>query len=228
MIRAILTDIEGTTSSIAFVKEVLFPYARDHIAEYIRNHAADTDVRVLLDEVCAELGRTLDDGQIIEQLIRWTDEDRKITPLKTLQGMLWEQGYRNGDISGHIYQDAVKKLQEWNTRQIKLYVYSSGSVAAQKLLFGFSKYGDLTTLFSGYFDTRVGPKRETASYRAIAKAIGIPGNDTLFLSDIAEELNAARAAGMLTLQLLRPEDGTLPAEGHAQVHSFSEIGLDTL
>ena len=228
MIRAILTDIEGTTSSIAFVKEVLFPYARDHIAEFVRKYATDPDVRILLDEICAEAGRKLDDKEVIDQLVRWIDEDRKVTPLKTLQGMLWQQGYLNGEISGHIYQDAVDKLKEWSERQIKLYVYSSGSVAAQKLLFGFSKYGDLTTLFSGYFDTRIGLKRESSSYKAIAETIDMPGSDILFLSDIAEELDAARSAGMLTLQLVRPEDGTQPADQHAQVRSFAGIDLDTL
>lgn len=228
MIRAILTDIEGTTSSIAFVKEVLFPYARDHIAEFIHKYATDPDVRELLDEICAEVGRKLDDEEIIDQLVRWIGEDRKVTPLKALQGMLWQQGYVNGEISGHIYKDAVDKLKEWNEKQIKLYVYSSGSVAAQKLLFGFSKYGDLTELFSGYFDTRTGPKRDPSSYNAIAEAISLPGPDILFLSDIAEELDAARSAGLLTLQLVRPEDGTQPADRHAQVHSFTGIDLDTL
>jgi enolase-phosphatase E1 len=228
LIRAILTDIEGTTSSIAFVKEVLFPYARDHIAEFIYKHSTDPIVRTLLDEVCAEVGRTLNGEEIIEQLICWIDEDQKITPLKALQGMLWEQGYVTGDISGHIYEDVVEKLQEWYARQIKLFVYSSGSVAAQKLLFGFSKYGDLTTLFSGYFDTRTGPKREPASYKSITEAIGMPARDILFLSDIAEELDAARSAGMQTLQLVRPEDGTQPADEHTQVRSFAEINLDNL
>ena len=228
MICAILTDIEGTTSSIAFVKEVLFPYARDHIAEFVRKHTTDTDVRILLDEVRAEVGGVPDDDEVIDLLIRWIDEDRKVPPLKTLQGMLWQQGYHNGEISGHIYNDAVAKLKEWHARQIKLYVYSSGSVAAQKLLFGFSKYGDLTTLFSGYFDTRTGPKRDPASYKTITETISIPASDILFLSDTAEELDAARSAGMLTLQLVRPEDGTQPADRHAQVHSFAGIDLDKL
>jgi enolase-phosphatase E1 len=228
LIRAILTDIEGTTSSIAFVKEVLFPYARDHIAEYIYKYSTTPDVRILLDEVCAEVGRALDDGEIIDQLMRWIDEDRKVSPLKTLQGMLWQQGYQNGEISGHIYKDAVDKLKEWHARQIKLYVYSSGSVAAQKLLFGFSKYGDLTALFSGYFDTRTGQKREPSSYKAIAETLNMPASDILFLSDTAEELDAARSAGMLTLQLVRTEDGTQPADQHAQVHSFAGIDFDNL
>lgn len=218
-----MTDIEGTTSSIAFVKEVLFPYARDHIAEFIRKHNTDTEIRGLLDEVCSGIGKTLDDEQIIDQLVRWIDEDRKITPLKTLQGMLWMQGYRDGEITGHIYKDAVDKLKEWNDRRFKLYIFSSGSVAAQKLLFGYSKYGDLTSLFSGYFDTRIGSKREPASYKAIAEATGISVADILFLSDTAEELDAARSAGMLTMQLVRPEDGTQPVDRHPGSRSFAEI-----
>lgn len=223
MIQAILTDIEGTTSSIAFVKDVLFPYARDHIAEFIHKHNTDAEIRILLDEVCTETGKLLDDEQIIDQLVRWIDEDRKITPLKTLQGMLWQQGYRDGEITGHIYEDAVEKLKEWKNRQIKLYVYSSGSVAAQKLLFGFSSYGDLTSLFSGYFDTRIGSKQEPASYGAIAEATGLPAADILFLSDSAEELDAARSAGMPTMQLVRPEDGTQPVGRHPGSKSFAGI-----
>lgn len=228
MIRAILTDIEGTTSSIAFVKDVLFPYARDHIAEFIRNHNKDADIRSLLDEVCIEIGKTLDDEQLIDQLVRWIDEDRKITPLKTLQGMLWQEGYRDGEITGHIYEDAVEKLKEWKNRQFKLYVYSSGSVAAQKLLFGFSSYGDLTSLFSGYFDTRIGSKREPASYGSIAEATGLPAGDILFLSDSVEELDAARSAGMLTMQLVRPEDGTQPVDRHPGSKSFADIDPSAL
>ena len=182
MIQAILTDIEGTTSSIAFVKDVLFPYARDHIAEFIHKHNTDAEIRILLDEVCTETGKLLDDEQIIDQLVRWIDEDRKITPLKTLQGMLWQQGYRDGEITGHIYEDAVEKLKEWKNRQIKLYVYSSGSVAAQKLLFGFSSYGDLTSLFSGYFDTRIGSKQEPASYATVIHDASIDGDYGRFRS----------------------------------------------
>lgn len=225
MIRAILTDIEGTTSSIAFVKDVLFPYAREHLAEFIRSHALGPKVRGLLADVSTEAGKSLDGDEIINQLLRWMEEDRKITPLKTLQGLIWEQGYRERDYTGHVYRDAVDKLRGWHARGIKLYIYSSGSVPAQKLLFGHSDSGDLTPLFSGYFDTHIGSKREADSYRRIASQIDLPAGEILFLSDIAEELDAAKTAGMLTLQLVREADGTLPAAGHTQAKNFYEIDL---
>ena len=223
MIRAVLTDIEGTTSSLAFVKEVLFPYARLHLPEFVRTHASVPEVRRLLNDVVTETGGILDDEGIIQQLVAWMDADRKATPLKSLQGLVWEEGYRNGDFTGHIYADAVDRLREWHARKIRLFVYSSGSIAAQKLLFSYSDYGDLTPLFSGYFDTHMGPKREAASYRAILNVIGMPGSDVLFLSDSGGELDAARTAGLHTLQLLRP--GTDLAPGHAQAASFSDINL---
>ncbi len=225
MIRAIVTDIEGTTTSIAFVKDVLFPYARAHLPEFIRSHALDPEVRKLLDDVCTEAGRTLNGDEIIAQLIQWIDEDKKITPLKALQGMLWEQGYRDGGYTGHIYPDVPGKLKEWHKQGIKLYIYSSGSVPAQKLLFGNSDAGDLTPLFSGYFDTRIGNKRDAKSYQVITKEIGLPANEILFLSDIAEELDAAKAAGFDTLQLVRKEDGTQPSPNHKQVNTFNRINL---
>ena len=223
MIRAVLTDIEGTTSSLAFVKDVLFPYARKHLPAFIRTHSAEPEVRNLLDDVIKEAGRTLDAEGIIHQIESWMDKDRKVTPLKSLQGMVWEAGYRHGDFTGHIYADAVGRLKEWHKSKIRMFVYSSGSIAAQKLLFRYSDYGDLTPLFSGYFDTHMGAKREAASYKAILNVIGMPGSDVLFLSDIGAELDAARTAGMHTLQLLRP--GTEPAPGHAQAASFKEISL---
>jgi len=223
LIRAILTDIEGTTSSLAFVKDVLFPYARKHLPAFVHRHNSEPEVRNLLNDVCTEAGKTLDDAGIIEQLEQWMDEDRKVTPLKTLQGMVWEEGYRNGDFTGHIYADATARLREWRERKIRLFVFSSGSIAAQKLLFGHSDYGDLTPLFSGYFDTHMGSKREAASYRAILNVIGMPGSDVLFLSDTAAELDAAREAGLHTMQLVRP--GTDFAPGHAQAGSFDEIIL---
>lgn len=228
MIRAILTDIEGTTSSISFVKDVLFPYAREHMAEFIHDHAGDAEVTALLQDVGREAGRELPVDEAICQLLEWMDADKKITALKALQGMIWIQGYANGDFRGHIYPDAAERLQVWHARGYRLYIYSSGSVPAQKLLFGHSESGDLNGLFSGYFDTRVGNKREAASYRNIVRAIGLPAEEMLFLSDIAEELDAARAAGLNTLQLVRSEDGTVACDKHRQVTSFREINLPAL
>lgn len=221
-VRAILTDIEGTTTSVSFVFDVLFPYARAHIGEFVRAHAAEPEVQRQLDAAAAEAGRDLTLDEAIEQLLAWIDADRKVTPLKALQGMIWEAGYRDGAFTGHVYPDAAAKLREWHDAGIELYVYSSGSVQAQKLLFGHSDAGDLTPLFSGYFDTRVGGKREAASYVEIAARIGRPAEDVLFLSDIVEELDAARQAGMQTCRLVR--DGLPAADAaHPEVADFDAI-----
>lgn len=224
MIRAIVTDIEGTTSSLSFVKDVLFPYARRRIGEYVREHAADPAVRTQLDAVGAEVGRKLTDTEAVAQLVQWIDEDRKITPLKALQGRIWETGYRNGDFQGHVYDDAVRHLRAWQARGIALYVFSSGSVQAQKLLFGHTAHGDLQPLFRGYFDTNIGGKREPGSYRRIAADIGQAPADILFLSDIREELDAARTAGLHTTWLVR--DGLLPdSPAHPVARDFDAIVL---
>jgi len=222
MVGAIVTDIEGTTSSLSFVKDVLFPYARKHLARYVAEHAQESKVRALLDAANQEAGGGLDDAGIVAQLECWIDEDRKITPLKSLQGLIWEAGYRNGDFKGHVYADAAAQLHAWHAQGIPLYVYSSGSVYAQKLLFGFSEAGDLTPLFSGYYDTHIGGKREAASYRAIVDDIKLPAAEILFLSDIVEELDSAGDAGMQTLQLVR--DGELNQDSrHRQVQDFNAI-----
>ncbi len=222
MIRAILTDIEGTTSSISFVKDKLFPYSRARMMDFVIRHAEDPDVVKLLDEVRALCGKELSTAQVAERLLHWIDEDRKSAPLKALQGMIWEEGYRNGDFCGHIYEDAVRKLKEWKAQGIDLYVFSSGSVHAQKLLFGHTEYGDLTPLFSGYFDTRTGAKQEADSYREIARRIGLPPVSILFLSDTLGELDAARSAGFLTCQLVREGADSGPAV-HDRAADFDAI-----
>lgn len=159
MIKAIVTDIEGTTSSLAFVKEVLFPYARANLADYVRCNIAQEQVKKIVAATGQEINAELDTEQSISQLIQWIDEDKKVTPLKSLQGLIWEAGYQQGDFKGHIYPDAVENLKKWKAKGLDLYVYSSGSVQAQKLLFAHTDYGDLTPLFSGYFDTLIGGKK---------------------------------------------------------------------
>lgn len=222
MIQAILTDIEGTTSSLSFVKDVLFPYSRAHLADFVRAQTQVPAVRAPLDEVSRLAGRVLTLDETITQLIAWIDADKKITPLKALQGLIWEAGYQQGDYQSHMYEDAVRQLRAWKQRGLKLYVFSSGSVLAQKLLFGHTAWGDLTPLFSGYFDTTIGNKREAAAYHAIAGQIGLPPADILFLSDIREELDAAHAAGMRTVWLIR--DGAPPTDaGHPLARNFDEV-----
>lgn len=224
MIKAVVTDIEGTTSSLSFVKEVLFPYARKHIGGFVREHEHDPQVAPLIAEVRALMSDDIDLNQVIARLIQWIDEDRKVTPLKAMQGLIWEQGYRAGDFRGHVYPDAVRALQRWHAGGVRLYIYSSGSVHAQKLLFGHTGHGDLTPLFSGYFDTTVGAKGEPRSYVKIAASSGFPPAEILFLSDIEAELDAARSAGLQTCWLVR--DGVPdPQATHRQVVNFADITL---
>lgn len=224
MIQAIVTDIEGTTSSLSFVKDELFPYARARIHDYLLQHADDPAVREIIRDVGRVVGRHLTDSEAGEQLIQWIDEDKKITPLKALQGFIWADGYRRGAFHGHIYEDAARKLREWHSRGIRLYVYSSGSVKAQQLLFAHTAFGDLTDLFSAYFDTQIGGKREPRSYEQIINEVGCPGHQILFLSDIREELDAAKAAGMTTAMLVR--DGELSDDcPHPQAQSFDDLIL---
>jgi enolase-phosphatase E1 len=222
-IKAILTDIEGTTSAVSFVFDVLFPFAARHLPEFVLTHADEPAVAQQIDAVRAESGEAgASPERVVEILLGWIAEDRKATPLKALQGMVWEQGYRAGQLKGHVYPDAVEALRRWKQEGYDLYVYSSGSIQAQKLIFGCSEAGDLTPLFSGYFDTTTGPKREAASYRQIAADIGLPGDQILFLSDVVQELDAALQAGMQTIGLAR-EGGVL--EGHETVASFAVIDL---
>lgn len=228
MIRAILTDIEGTTSSITFVKDVLFPYARQRLPTFVAQHGDDPEVRHWLDATAAETGLAPDDrAGIVATLQRWIDEDRKATPLKALQGLIWRDGYIAGDYRAHVYPEIPARLKRWKEAGLALYVYSSGSVAAQKLFFGYSEAGDLTPLFSGYFDTEIGAKRDAESYRRIAASIGIAPRDILFLSDVIGELDAARAAGFATAWLCRMP-GICPATSdHRCVADFDAIDPDT-
>ena len=229
-IKAILTDIEGTTSSISFVKDVLFPYARRELPRFVREHGHEPDVRHWLDVVATEHGAICDDAVIAETLQGWIDQDRKHTALKALQGMLWDSGYRNGDYTAHLYPEVADVLRGWQASGLPLYVYSSGSVPAQKLFFGFSDAGDLSPLVSGWFDTEVGGKREADSYRRIVQAIGVPAGEILFLSDVVEELDAAREAGLQTRLIDRLDDYPMPrtgqaANGHERVENFQQIQL---
>jgi enolase-phosphatase E1 len=222
MTKAILLDIEGTTTSIDFVHQTLFPYARERLRRFLAAHGREPAVRRELAEVARIEGRELSPDQAAEVLEQWIDEDRKVTPLKALQGLIWRKGYEAGELKGHVYPDTPDCLRQWQRRGLKLYVYSSGSVEAQKLIFGHTDYGDLTPLFSGYFDTRVGGKKDAASYRKILLDTGVAGGDMLFLSDVGEELDAARQAGLKTCQLLR-DDKARAAITHPQAKDLTEV-----
>ncbi len=225
----ILTDIEGTTSSIAFVRDVLFPYARQRLPGFIAEHAADPDVRRWLDAVAVEMGAACDDRVIAETLQGWIDQDRKHTALKALQGMLWREGYERGDYRAHFYPDAAAALREWHDSGRHVAVFSSGSVAAQHLFFGYSDHGDLSSSVRAWFDTETaGPKREAGSYTRIADELARAPSDITFLSDIVAELDAAREAGFATLLVDRREDYPEPRSGnathnHLRIESFAGI-----
>ncbi len=225
MIKAIITDIEGTTSSLSFVKDSLFPYARAHIGEFLRENATNETVQKLLADVNVDVGIELNLEQAITQLIQWIDDDKKITPLKSLQGLIWKSGYQRGELTGHLYADAIRNLQMWKAEGFDLYVYSSGSVYAQKLLFSYTEVGDLTPLFSGYFDTHIGGKQDSSSYENIVAHIGLPAEQLLFLSDIEAELNAAQTAGLQTIWLMR-DDAPQAEASHWQVCDFDAIELE--
>lgn len=220
--RAIVTDIEGTTSAISFVHDVLFPYASGELADFIRSKEDDPDIAPILQDAREEAEEPeATTERLIEIMQGWITEDRKVTSLKTLQGHIWRDGYESGDFTGHVYNDAVAGLHRWHDAGIDLYVYSSGSVGAQKLLFGYSDAGDLTTMFSGYFDTNIGHKKEADAYERIAQEISTAAAEILFLSDVAEELDAARIAGMQTVQLVRDED--VIVGDHPVAASFDDV-----
>lgn len=210
MIHSIITDIEGTTTPISFVHRVLFPYARERLAGFLAQspgHPALADVPT----------------PKLETLLGWIDRDEKITSLKTIQGEIWKQGYESGELQGEIYPDVPPTLRRWARAGIRLFVYSSGSVPAQKLLFGHTPEGDLTPLFQAYFDTRVGQKRDSSSYAVIARAIGGTPKETLFLSDVEAELDAAASAGLATCQLVRPQDAPVPSKQHKTASDFDGV-----
>lgn len=206
-VKFVLTDIEGTTTSIDFVYNDLFPYFRENIQE-LKKMTSDERVRKAFDEtkqLALEDNQVLtSDDAIISILTDWSLADKKITPLKTLQGILWEKGYADGELKGHVYNDVPSFLEFCRSKNIQLGVFSSGSVQAQKLIFKHSTEGDLLNYFIAHFDTNTGMKREASTYSTISKELNVQPNNILFLSDIVEELMAAEQAGYQTIQLVRP------------------------
>jgi enolase-phosphatase E1 len=223
-IKYILTDIEGTTSSVSFVYDVLFPYFKAHLSELPKmanlaevKHAFAQVIEIVKEEEGKHITTT---EEVMDYLVRWNDDDRKITPLKTLQGIIWKMAYETGEIKGHVFDDVPTCLNQWRIQGIKVGVFSSGSVAAQKLLFRHSCFGDLSAHFSNHFDTTTGPKRAPETYQSIAAFLGLEPHQILFLSDIREELEAATKVGLQTVQLVRP--GTKVAWDNT-VADFTEL-----
>ncbi|MDT3396857.1 acireductone synthase [Streptomyces sp. B1866] len=224
---AVVLDIEGTTSATGFVVDVLYPYSRERFGALLAERAGHADVRRAVEQVRRLLGEPEADAARVERALGdWLDEDRKATPLKTLQGLIWAEGFARGELVSHFYDDVVPALRRWHAAGARLYVYSSGSVAAQRAWFAHSPEGDLLPLVDGLFDTEnAGPKQSPASYLAISSAIPAPPGLTLFLSDRTAELDAARAAGWLTAGVRRPgepyhEHGT---GGHPEAGSFADL-----
>ena len=216
---AVLTDIEGTTTPIAFVHRVLFPYARAALPALVRDRADDPRVAAALEAIRAEAPGI----DPLAQCLAWMDRDAKITPLKELQGLVWEDGYATGKLQGELYPDVAPALRAWHAAGMLLAVYSSGSEVAQRLIFGHTPQGDLVALFTHFLDTRIGAKREAASYAEASRVLGTPPGRILFLSDVAAELDAAAASGLLTCQLLRPADETVNSGRHPAAADFIAV-----
>lgn len=224
-----MIDLEGTITPIAFVRDVLFPHARRALPGFVRKRGAEPAVRRWLDAVAAEIGQQ-DDDAVLATLLAWIDQDRKHTALKSLQGIVWQDGYERGELEAPIYPDAVAAMRAWSAAGHSIHVYSSGSVLAQKLLLRHSTAGDLAPLIASWFDTETGGKREAASYERIADRVGRAPVAPLFLSDIVEELDAARSAGFATVLIDRLTDHPRPRRGdelrgHRRAESLSDIHL---
>jgi enolase-phosphatase E1 len=227
-VRHVIVDIEGTTSASAFVYDVLFPYARERFAPWIDVHANETETAAVIASVGAEIGvGDPSHDQVVEALTEWTDADRKVTPLKTLQGLIWEQGFANGDLTSHFFPDAITALSDWHDAGLPISVYSSGSVLAQRNWYAHSPAGDLTPWMSDYYDTaNAGPKRESSSYRAIAEAIDADPGSLLFCSDVVAELDAAREAGWQVVRVRRAgEPHAVEDSAYPEVNEMTQIHL---
>lgn len=235
--RGVLLDIEGTTSSVRFVYDQMFPFARRRLGAYLAAAWGTPAVEKAAELLARDAGhasfaawQAADPGAqgaalAEREALRLMDADAKATGLKELQGLVWEEGFRSGALRAHVYPDVPPALRAWRAAGVDLRIYSSGSVHAQKLFFAHTEAGDLTPLLSGHYDTTTGPKREAESYRRIAADWGLEPARVLFLSDIPAELDAARAAGMHATLVVRP-DNAPASPGDAlwpTVHSFAEI-----
>lgn len=223
MTRAVVLDIEGTTTAISFVYDVLFPYAAAELERFVTERESDPAVREAMarireDRTAEEAVLPLDRA-VIAIVRRQMAADVKATGLKMLQGLIWRHGYESGAIKGHVFADVPDRLAAWRTDGRKVAIYSSGSVLAQRLLFGHSVAGDLSGLIDAYFDTTTGPKREAASYTAIATALGLPPDAITFCTDQPGEADAAAAAGLTAILLMRPGNPPLPPHLDCPVHA---------
>ncbi len=223
--RAVVMDIEGTTSAARHVSDVLFPYARSQMRDWLLDHQAQPATAAAIDAAASLLGvDRVDLDAVANGLAGWIDADVKAAPLKTLQGLIWEQGYARGELTSHIFDDVPPALIAWRAAGLLLVIYSSGSVTAQQALFANADQGDLNLLIDANFDlTTAGPKFEAHSYEQIAELLEIPARDLLFLSDVQAELDAASEAGWQTVGLLRLGESQATASQEPNVSTFGDL-----
>jgi enolase-phosphatase E1 len=232
-VRAVLLDIEGTTTPITFVHDVLFPYARARLREYLDAHRGSPGVAEILRRFADEHAQDVTNGEAPPPVgssavayAEWLmDRDRKSPALKQLQGLIWEAGYRAGDLHGVVFPDVAPAIRRWREAGIAVAIYSSGSELAQRLLFGSTESGDLVPLLNGFFDTAVGPKMNADSYRTIASALGVAPTSVMFVSDVTRELDAARQAGMHTVLSRRPGNVPPASSGYDAIDSFDSLAI---
>ena len=232
----VLLDIEGTTCPVSFVGETLFPYAAKHLPAYLQRHANEPNVQQLLAGVedawhqdpdpRAQQLRRQEDANVGDYLLWLISQDRKLTELKDLQGLIWRNGYASADLVAPLYADVPAALRRWHQQGLVLAVYSSGSVGAQQLLYGHSDAGDLRELFRHWYDTRMGPKQETSSYEAIAQAMGVATSAVLFVSDALAECEAADRAGMQVQFSDREGNPNRNAGRFARINTFDNLLLN--
>ncbi len=237
-VRGILLDIEGTTSSISFVYDVMFPFVRDHIERFLSENWTDEAVQISVSRLAEDLGKHSVDAWLEEEslekrqrrvvagVIELMDADIKATGLKQLQGLIWKNGFHSGQLIGHLYEEVADCMRNWCEAGIDVRIYSSGSIQAQKLFFGHTVSGDLSGLINGYYDTTTGAKQESDSYRKIASEFPCPPHEILFISDVVAELVAARQAGLQAVLSIRP--GNKPvADGHEfdAIAGFNDVTL---
>jgi enolase-phosphatase E1 len=236
---AILLDIEGTTTPLDFVYKALFRYTRSHVKQFLRQHFSSQEVFADISGLREEHGVDTRQGlnppllrhntpeeelESVVEYIEWLmDRDRKSTSLKSLQGRIWEQGYKRGELRGQVFDDVPRALERWQKQKKKICIFSSGSVLAQKLLFAHTTAGDLTQHISHYFDTSTGGKTDTQTYQAIATVLQRSPREIAFLSDVTAELDAAKSAGIKTLLCVRPGNRPQPASTHLVIRTFDEV-----
>jgi enolase-phosphatase E1 len=231
-----LLDVEGTTSAVSFVYDVLFPYARGQAETFLREHWTHAPLKRALELMAQDagqpsLGAWVDlnspataQATILAEVHRLMDADVKATGLKELQGLIWTIGYKSGQLKSHVFDDLPPALMRWTANDLDVRIYSSGSITAQKLFFAHTEHGNLLPFLSGHYDTTTGPKREAGSYHKIAADFNLPPEQILFLSDVVEELDAAHSAGLQTCLIERPGNAVAPAgHTHATSTTFDQI-----